>query len=1746
MINFYTYYLSVDVMDQSQVRSELIRYLRKDIIGPGFDKNNNPDNYEILEIQGSPENYYLTGYLSPIKDEFGISQKSGINIPEKEGTSETSIDQEVSENINQPTSIDAGTFLQPSSIGITVFPEVDINGKWEIDMLVEWGRYTQDAESWNRTPYSEKLELSSDDIDFNESKEFSVQDQISIYIARGDKNHSVITIRIVNEMKSEKYSDSESTIFQPIISLTSNTGWGDVRKSDPIRDDKVMKILYSESKILALGHNVGVDWLENKIWTDFMPTYMVKQMSRNKDLDEHIPSMESLCSSDTEAKKSILNLREFIIQYRHWIDNCKIDIRNRIIQGSIPEDLINESERMISEAISNADRMDKGIDFLIDNKNARKAFMLANESIMMSQNEPQHPDISNRKNDDGTFINFKWRPFQLAFQLLNIRGLCALEAEDSGREERDIVDLAWFPTGGGKTEAYLGLIATISFYRRVRFPEKELTPSVHSIMRYTLRLLTADQADRLVRLIGAMNIVARKDNPNHNFPDFRVGMWVGQDVSPNDLLINEDRKDSYELKPSAEGNLEKLRENISEPRGTVIQFEICPWCGTEQDPKKWANNWEVINSGVESRLQGKCPNKECEFHNNIPFSCIDDDLYLHPPTVLLATADKFVQFSKNPWAKSLDNDESSNISRKFNARTMLAFNQDNNNSRPPDLIIQDELHLLTGPLGTLAGLIETAIDTVWDRIGHKPKYVAATATIRGAERDAMLMFGREMNIFPPPVSRATDNFFAQESDDVTKGRIHVGIMGPPMKARTLLNQPAGSLLQRIHEIRLKNPDISDDVFDPYYTFVGYFNSLRELGGAQTAIPNQIANEMMVRYSENNEKRELFNQEELTSRKTSSELKVAKAALNRRLGNEKKPIDTLVTTNMFQVGIDIPRLGLMAIVGQPRSNSEYIQSSGRVGRDTPGLVVSLLRSTFPRDQSHYENFREFHQEIYRNVDRTSTTPFSEGALERGMTTAIAVLFRMYSESLSTRDGINALSKSDNLRIDCQDLITRFQTQISDRENSEIVGTTSTIVNDAIAVSQRIWMNLKTFFRKTEADGKIACWEIYNQGEYNKDMRGWISNLMSGYSEKNGLNSLRDVNPEVRIKEFGHDKKSLTLPEGHLFSHSAPGSVWQKQGISYMTMGVNRWFHGTNNRALRRKNETVDPGLTYDTDHVTNMLGDSRFKLRFLPKEAEHGEVTFAKFPAKYGYRCSEYGHIEDWLEPDENNNMICTRELNNGSKCGSISHPTRWISACKNGHISHFDYWGWVHHKNYGSCNRESKLDLIYLEGSDHTLKSWLVKCTSCGATRTMENVPTTPEDQGPSCRGYMYWLDDSDEKCELKMSHTTVGKTNVTYLDGGSIMLIPLGVSWSLYERSNAIKILCSKQSIADKDYWNTTVNVYKKDLIEILEFPFKVNDEINKEYLYRRCKEYCEIHDSENLINSISTVRKRERAGILDCNPDENIDPESFSCRPVNDIETSQKWLEMPDWPIHKVSRLDKFEALQYIKGLNRLVAAGNEGCGTTQPIDNETIQNTTYGIARMHNGEGLYFEINPLWLEATSSKRESNLSSPHSKMIYSELNGNIKDQLSTLKCPSFEDNNLVNSESQSGNHLTIVHTLSHLLIREICSLSGYSLGSISERLYLEEGDDGSVISAGILIYTSGPSSDGTLGGLVRQGTPKLMENLIRRAISSIKTCSNDPVCHRHTPSPSERNGAACHSCLYLPETSCELNNLYLDRRWS
>lgn len=1689
-----------------QVRFQLVKHLKKDTIGPSFLGNTLSENKsEILELEGStPIRYFLTGFLVP--------KSSGKQIPNPD-SGEPETGGENLENITLKTG-----FLRTSSIGCTVRPSE--NSK-EITINLEWGRYSKiGGNKWQRSNHKVAHLLNLVDFDFGKKETIAVADNVELYIRRGKKTNDTLSVRIVNTYSGDNKSNAEETLYQPEIRIVSDTTFEEVRRFEEIRNDQTMEILYNESTILALGHNVGVDWINNQeVFTTFLPQYEIPTMEPDERLNQFIPNIEDLGSEDSAVFESaMLNFEKFTHEYRQWIEIQSQSLERKFGNGLLKESLKDKALSLIEKAYKNVTRIEDGIRFLSENENARYAFKLANQAIKYSQDEPTHPDITSRSG------KFQWRPFQIAFILLNIKGLCSMDEEEEGFEERSIIDLAWFPTGGGKTEAYLGLIAIVSFFRRITYPEKEKSPQVHTIMRYTLRLLTSDQADRIIRLLGAMNYIFEGEFGRGLYPRFRLGMWVGSDVSPNDLLKNPNRPYGT---VSAEESLQRIKNFQRETKGSVIQFEVCPWCGDDsEDGIKNPKQWNIGNLNGKKCLMGVCSDSNCIFgddQHGIPFTPIDDDIYLNPPTVLLATVDKIARLAKNPWAKSIDKQEDSEVAKKYNVRSLFGFDGIN---RPPDLVIQDELHLLSGPLGTTSGLIESVIDVLWKNVNHYPKYVAATATIKGAERDSILMYGRELNIFPPPVAKASDNFFAKENNE-KPGRLHVAILGPPDRARTLLNQPAASLLQRIHDLRL-DPNVDKEIIDPYYTLVSYFNSLRELGGAQASIPGRIATELMPRFSEDADSvtRVLHEMKELTSRKSIHQLKEVKASLKRPC-SENHSVDTVVTTNMFQVGIDIPRLGLMTIVGQPKSNSEYIQSSGRIGRRYPGLVVSLLRSTFPRDQSHYENFREFHQEIYRSVDNTSTTPFSQRSLDRGSPTALAILLRMGMPELSQRKSLKNF-QSGNVREKAEKLRDSFTECISVREGHSDVETHNELIRESKTTFEAYYSRLSSFVTKCLIDNCAPCWEIYNKDEQTQQKRrGFLpSSSMTGDRDITVMNSLRDVADEVRVGDSfeiskGFSGKLETIPEGHLFSQSAVGSIWEKDGSNFLTMGINLWDNGPENRDLATKESG---GLWYNDDALSQLL-PANTKLRFLPKNKTHGKVAISRFPYKNGMRCKA-GHLFD-AETPVDGKTICPR-------CDEDASPTRFVSICSDGHLHPFDYFSWVHNSKH-SCQRSANLKLIKKKGASYTLDAWVVECEDCGKQRSLGRLPHVTEKTGPKCSGWRPWLGhDSGEECDKRLTHISIGSVSLSYPEGGSILLIPLTISWSLAEGTNLkslINILKVDENLFDNMIQSSGFSDAVK--LELNDTDYVKNNELDIHKLKLDCKEYINI---QNEPLKISNIRSRELLGMCNINDTHNYDNKRFNARYVvknaySEQETKWKSLE---WPIKSIVRVDRLTELRYVTGLTR---GGDNIDGQEkliQPIDMR--DGDKFGYCRLHFGEGILFNIKPEYICNIAKTRNDNLSPEQATMIHTKdhIVKNYREQM-----PYLENND------KNLNEFSVLHTLSHLLIKELCEVSGFSLGSIRERLYMIHNENNEINQCSILLYTSGPSSDGTLGGLVRQATKIQIGKIVDRAIAAQDMCSNDPVCHDHHPNSDEPNGAACHSCVYLPETSCELRNYLLDRRW-
>jgi len=542
----------------------------------------------------------------------------------------------------------------------------------------------------------------------------------------------------------------------------------------------------------------------------------------------------------------------------------------------------------------------------------------------------------------------RWRPFQLAFQLLAVPGV--LQPADG--DGRDVLDLIWFPTGGGKTEAYLLLAAFTIIYRRLHFGVRGEGTCVLS--RYTLRLLTSQQFERTATLICALERLRRQGEiPGEDVID--IGLWIGggETSSPN----------------TCRQAFEHYEQMLEETR-PVNRFMLveCPWCGCSIVPEHQEENRAMY--GMHCTATGfafRCPDADCDFHERLPIQVVDECLYASPPTILLATIDKFARL---PW--------------ESRSRAFFGLDQ---NVRPPDLVIQDELHLISGPLGTIAAIYEAAIDVLIQHGGDPPKYVAATATIRGASDQARRLYGRDVRLFPASGPDADDSYYMMIDRSDAVSRRYVGIMGQG-------HTPVTNTVHIMAAMVDAGQCVTDD--DDYWTLVAYHNSRRELGKTMTLsrddIPSRI--QLICTEARRKDRRTCETVVELSGNLKSYQVPQVLSALKlaRDTGDA---VDVLACTNMISVGVDVERLNAMVILGQPKMSSEYIQASSRVGRgrNVGGVVVVNFSPTKPRDRSHYENFVRFHESMYRWVEPTSVTPQSPPALDRALHASVITVLRL---------------------------------------------------------------------------------------------------------------------------------------------------------------------------------------------------------------------------------------------------------------------------------------------------------------------------------------------------------------------------------------------------------------------------------------------------------------------------------------------------------------------------------------------------------------------------------------------------------------------------------------------------------------------------------------------------------------------------------------------------------------------------------
>lgn len=938
-----------------EARDIVTEILRKDLLGP-------VEENEII-CRDRPLEYYITGKLYP--------QDSDADVV-------GAVPSEDLGDIEDEAGISLANGRNPSSCGITFqlgksVSAIHVSARAFRYELIDYdtankelgfaeGEYESTDAFWKRQPaneYENTIPLGKLETGRARTEEMGNGLSLHILLHRVYQDGSrTITVSLVNNNLLSKKSRTRRNdevllaFFQPEIDIETNpeNGFEDVRKNIHMNSDPELlelEMLYSGEKSYAVGHGCAANWDPDesgycrRIYTDYLPEYEVLQMMPSLEFKGTVLQMKYL--SEARSEDITTGLNELIEGYENWIDSQtqKIDKLPSIYQKTARQNM--DKCRQASEQLRKSVKC-------LKNAVVCRAFRLANKAMFLQRRQMLKSRGIPVKDE-----NIRWYPFQLAFFLQEV---VAIAEPDS--KEHDRVDLLWFPTGGGKTEAYLGIAAFTIFLRRLRYGDHGRGVTV--LMRYTLRLLSFQQFERAAAMICACELIRQEEHIGGG--EIGIGLWAGRALTPNKIVMAD--------------KILKGGQDPDSPESNPRQLEKCPWCHHEISKDDYACDIPA------KRMRVRCSNPKCEFHSGLPVYLVDEEIYKYKPAYIVATVDKFAQIA-------------------LREETFGIFGIDEG-LIPPQLIIQDELHLISGPLGTITGAYEAAITKLCEYHGHKPKIIASTATIRNAKDQIRGLYGMDYTQFPPQGISINDSYFAVQSDrDHKPSRKYMGLMASGTSTVTMYIRMTASLLYATRYLIGLGYD--DDVVDSFWTITSYFNSLRELGGAIIRVEDDVQDRFTFLRSRKFTKqyplsskchKRYDHYKELTSREKSSDIgSVIQNELTVKYSSSDEnvqPYDIILASNMISVGVDIGRLGVMTVLGQPKTTSEYIQATSRVGREHPGLVITAYNQVRSRDRSHYEQFRQYHGSLYRYVEATSVTPFSDRARDRTLQTLYVILCR----------------------------------------------------------------------------------------------------------------------------------------------------------------------------------------------------------------------------------------------------------------------------------------------------------------------------------------------------------------------------------------------------------------------------------------------------------------------------------------------------------------------------------------------------------------------------------------------------------------------------------------------------------------------------------------------------------------------------------------------------------------------------------
>lgn len=1140
----------------SAIREELQQLIVGELLGPA----SGPDE-EVTESRLTER--YILGMLAPAGTLTAPEEQDALAVegspPTEEGESEP----------DAP----AIPSIFPSSLGLTF--RLEGEATW-LAVTPSWGRYRREESAteseaeekpsrvWKRHPTGG----SPIAVELREGALGPLPadpEQPEVVIRGRARRHGgdwLVTLFLVNGQAIPNQLRDEAWLFQAELAVEDPDGRPIFLKRPvteeetlpgvDVEETRTLEMLYRDHVEFAVGHGVSVHAAVDptdprravRLVTRAVPAYDVPRT--DPPTVEEVPALAHVTldiarlaeASDAELAGLLTPLAD---AYEGWIaaQEARIGEPEARLEGY--EDVARLALERCHRA---AERIREGIELLGGDPDAAEAFRFANRAMwqqrvrsLAARDRRRNPDraLDDLLREHDVPENRSWRPFQLAFVLLNLPALADSAHADRAGNGQGLVDLLWFPTGGGKTEAYLGLTAFTLAIRRLQAEVAgyDGRDGVAAIMRYTLRLLTIQQFQRAAALLCACEVIRRErvaaGDDRWGGTPFRIGLWVGQRATPN---TTEEVQRWLEQARGATG-FRAGQGSSSSP----AQLTSCPWCGSAIDEKRHIK----VEPDLKRTLiycgdaYGTCPFSERQAqYEGLPVVVVDEDIYRLLPALLIGTVDKFAQL---PWKgpvqtlfgrvtgccerhgfRSPDLEDSDSHPKRgpFPAAKTVPAGP----LRPPDLIIQDELHLIAGPLGSMVGLYETAVDRLctWEMDGKavRPKVIVSTATVRRAPQQAHALFHRRLEVFPPPGLDASDSFFAVQRDpsEETPGRRYLGICAHGRQFK--------SVLIRVYLAQMAAAQYLFDKYgaasDPWMTLVGYFNSKKDLGGMARHVSDDVSNRLARIERRGLARRPRPNVEELTSRRSSADIPRVLDLLELPFVTDPPkdrtfPIDVLLATNMISVGIDVPRLGAMVVAGQPKATAEYIQATSRIGRQAPGLVLTVYGWARPRDLSHYERFEHYHATLYRHVEALSVTPFAVRAVDRGLTALLVSLVRQLDPTWNGEISAESVDLGSALVKEAVEIIRERAMGVSSRQEvgEDVVRSLATRIDQ---------------WREQQAvEGRVLAYKDRRNGVSVGLLRGAG---VAGWDTWTCLTSLRDVEPGI----------NLILDDDDLGERSAP--------------------------------------------------------------------------------------------------------------------------------------------------------------------------------------------------------------------------------------------------------------------------------------------------------------------------------------------------------------------------------------------------------------------------------------------------------------------------------------------------------------------------------------------------------------------------------------------------------------------------------